>query len=88
MKPTRISMHVNNKPKPHFRDPKTSSRKDFIPEYIVCHPDDLEVLKEGITAGRLVPIEDEPPKMALKRMRRYLTKYTGNFGEWSGGCDV
>lgn len=33
---------------------------EFNPEFIVCNPDDFEILKSKITTRRLVDIKDAP----------------------------
>ena len=47
---------------------------DYHPEFIVCHPDDLEIVKKTITARRLVHIKDEPPNKAWSRLVSTLEK--------------
>lgn len=48
---------------------------EFNPEYIVCHPDDLETLRERLKGiRRLVHIKDEPPEESLKRLKKHLEK--------------
>ena len=47
---------------------------DLSPEYIVCHPSDLERIKEILPNRRLVHIKDEPQEKALERIKRLLTK--------------
>jgi hypothetical protein len=41
---------------------------DFNPEFIILHPDDLEMVKSKITARRLVSIKDEPKEKAWERL--------------------
>ena len=45
---------------------------EFNPEFIICHPDDFEVVKSKITARRLVHIKDEPPNKAWSRLAKRL----------------
>lgn len=47
---------------------------DLSPEYIVCHPSDLEQIKKLLSNRRLVHIKDEPQEKALERIKRLLTK--------------
>lgn len=47
---------------------------DYHPEFIVCHPDDLETVRGMITARRLVHIKDEPPNKAWSRLVSTLRK--------------
>ena len=47
---------------------------DLSPEYIVCHPSDLEQIKKLLPNRRLVHIKDEPQEKALERIKRLLTK--------------
>ena len=47
---------------------------DLSPEYILCHPSDLERIKELLPNRRLVHIKDEPQEKALERIKRLLTK--------------
>lgn len=46
---------------------------DLSPEYIVCHPSDLERIKEILPNRRLVRIKDEPQEKVVERMKRLLT---------------
>lgn len=45
---------------------------DLNPEFIVCHPDDLDILKHSVTWRRFVHIVDEPSKDILQR---FIKKY-------------
>ena len=47
---------------------------DLSPEYIVCHPNDLEQIKKLLPNRRLVRIKDEPQEKALERIKRLLTQ--------------
>ena len=47
---------------------------DLSPEYIVCHPSDLERIKELLPNRRLVHIKDEPQEKVIERMKRLLTQ--------------
>ena len=47
---------------------------DLSPEYIVCHPSDLERIKEILPNRRLVHIKDEPQEKVIERIKRLLTK--------------
>ena len=47
---------------------------DLSPEYIVCHPSDLEQIKKLLPNRRLVHIKDEPQEMVIERMKRLLTQ--------------
>lgn len=47
---------------------------DLSPEYIVCHPSDLERIKELLPNRRLVHIKDEPQEKVIGRMKRLLTQ--------------
>lgn len=47
---------------------------DLSPEYIVCHPSDLEQIKKLLPNRRLVHIKDEPQEKALERIKRLLTQ--------------
>ena len=47
---------------------------DLSPEYIVCHPNDLEQIKKLLPNRRLVHIKDEPQEMVIERMKRLLTQ--------------
>jgi len=43
---------------------------DFNPEYIVCHPEDLDRLREIITNRTLVQIKDEPEESRWNRLQK------------------
>lgn len=46
---------------------------EFCPEFIVCNPDDFEVLKIGIgQTRRLVHLKDEPKENQLKRIKKHF----------------
>ena len=47
---------------------------DLSPEYIVCHPSDLEQIKKLLPNRHLVHIKDEPKEKALERIKRLLTQ--------------
>ena len=47
---------------------------DLSPEYIVCHPSDLEQIKKLLPNRRLVHIKDEPQEKVIERMKRLLTQ--------------
>lgn len=47
---------------------------DLHPEFIVCHPEDFELVKVKLTARRLVHIKDEPPNKARSRLVATLRK--------------
>ena len=32
---------------------------DFVREYIICHPDDLDELRQKLTSRRLIPLRGE-----------------------------
>ena len=49
---------------------------DLSPEYIVCHPSDLEQIKKLLPNRRLVHIKDEPQEKVIERMKRLLTQRT------------
>lgn len=62
---------------------------DLSPEYIVCHPSDLEQIKKLLPNRRLVHIKDEPQEKVIERMKRLLTQHAldGFAGvEMSGKC--
>jgi len=44
---------------------------DLSPEYIVCHPGDLEQIKKLIPTRRLVHIKDEPQENIIERIKRH-----------------
>lgn len=54
---------------------------DSLPEYIVCHPSDLEQIKKLLPNRRLVHIKDEPLNMVTERIKRNLSDYCKNFIE-------
>ena len=54
---------------------------DYHPEFIVCHPDDLETVRGMITARRLVHIKDEPKEKVIERMLRHLTQRVPDAGD-------
>lgn len=45
---------------------------EFNPEYIVCHPDDLETLKKTMYWRRFVHIKDEDSEKRLERLRKQI----------------
>ena len=47
---------------------------DLSPEYIVCHPNDLEQIKKLLPNRRLVHIKDEPQEKVIERVKRLLTQ--------------
>ena len=47
---------------------------DLSPEYIVCHPSDLERIKKLLPNRRLVHIKDEPQEKVIERIKRLLTQ--------------
>lgn len=47
---------------------------DLSPEYIVCHPSDLEQIKKLLPNRRLVHIKDEPQEKVVERIKRLLTQ--------------
>ncbi len=47
---------------------------ELSPEYIVCHPSDLEQIKKLLPNRRLVHIKDEPQEKVIERMKRLLAQ--------------
>lgn len=47
---------------------------ELNPEYIICHPDDLETIKDKIPLRRFVHIRDEPREVSLNRFAEYLRR--------------
>jgi hypothetical protein len=45
---------------------------DYNPEFIICHPDDLDDIKSKITNRTLVHISNEPAESRLARMHRLI----------------
>ena len=43
---------------------------EITPEYIICHPDDLDTLRTAFPTRLLVHLSEEPPEYAMERLRR------------------
>jgi hypothetical protein len=48
---------------------------NLYPEYIVCHPDDLDEVKSKIKTRILVHISKEPIESVLERMRKNISSF-------------
>lgn len=46
-----------------------SQENSRLPEFFVCHPDDLDELAKGITGRRLVHLRDLPPEDMSRLLR-------------------
>lgn len=47
---------------------------EFSPECLIFHPDDEPLVREKITARRLVPLADEPKEAQMERLQRQIEK--------------